>query len=42
MQIVFNLFLIMMLMTDCMFLNDDDYLFDPDYKNWARKNDPCY
>jgi hypothetical protein len=28
----FNFFMMMMLMTDCMFLNDDDFNFDPDFK----------
>ena len=28
----FNIFMILMLLTDCMFLNDEDYNFDPDFK----------
>jgi len=39
---VFNVFMVMMLLTDCMFMNEDDFNFDPDFKNWARVNDPKY
>ena len=31
-QMTFNLFMVMMLLTDCMFLNDDDFNYDPDFK----------
>lgn len=27
------------LMLDCLFFNDAHYDYDPDYKNWARRQD---
>ncbi|KAE8903681.1 hypothetical protein PF005_g15117 [Phytophthora fragariae] len=36
------IFLVMLLMTDLLFLNESDFKFDPDYKNWARAVDPKY
>ena len=34
---------IMLLMTDMMFFTkEDQFVFDPDYKNWERRNQPKY
>jgi hypothetical protein len=31
--------LLMLLVVDCLFLGEDTFVFDPDYKNWARKTE---
>ena len=33
---------VILLIVDYMFLDDDQFKFDPIYKNWARKTDPQY
>ncbi|KAI9917733.1 hypothetical protein PsorP6_012650 [Peronosclerospora sorghi] len=36
------IFLTMLLLTDLLFLDEGNFKFDPDYKNWARAVDPRY
>uniref|UniRef100_A0A0G4IE28 Uncharacterized protein n=1 Tax=Chromera velia CCMP2878 TaxID=1169474 RepID=A0A0G4IE28_9ALVE len=35
-------FLGSLFIADLMFLNDEDFMFDPFYQNWAKKTDPQY
>ncbi|OQS01987.1 hypothetical protein THRCLA_21541 [Thraustotheca clavata] len=36
------IFLSMILVVDYLFLDDNQFKFDPDYKNWSRQIDPKY
>ena len=38
---VFGL-LFFLLVTDYLFLNPDDFLFDPNWDNWKRRTDPKF
>ncbi|GAB9472654.1 hypothetical protein Gpo141_00009827 [Globisporangium polare] len=35
-------FLSMILLTDLLFLDQSQFQYNPDYKNWARSMDPKY
>ena len=34
--------LFFLLIVDYLFLNEGDFVFDPNYRNWARKMEPKY
>ncbi|ETV95990.1 hypothetical protein H310_10645 [Aphanomyces invadans] len=36
------IFLTMILITDLLFLDDNQFKYDPNYKNWSRQTDPKY
>lgn len=36
------IFLGIWLLFDCIFVDDKSFIFDHDYENWARRNDPMY